>query len=75
MLEEKYKFKSSEAKAFADEIALADTPEKFDELEKRYAVIAEKLDKASLPKWKSKLAALMKNQKAVANPSNILNAG
>lgn len=64
---------ADEATAFATEIGLADTPEKFEALELRHEVIASKL--SHLPKWKTKLADMMKAQKQKIDPSHILNAG
>lgn len=66
---------TEEATAFANEIPLADTIEKFGLLELRFDEIAIKLDQAKLPKWKAQLSALMKQHKQKVDPSNILNAG
>lgn len=66
---------TEEAKAFAQEIEIADIPEKFWLLEARYKEIVLKLEAARLPKWKASLTALWERQKTKLHPSNILNAG
>lgn len=50
---------TDEAKAFAGEVELADTPEKLFALENRYIALKESLTENNLGKWADKLAALL----------------
>ena len=64
---------ADEATKFADEIKLADTPEKLDMLIPRLQEISIKLEKS--PKWKKALVDLMDSQRTKVDPGHVLGAG